>query len=160
MDILMTVFTTLSTLYFSILLLPSLFILFMLILFGNFFCYWLCPVGGIIDITNILLLRKKWKIRIKNPIFLHKIKILIFSGILLTALISNFVKIPFLFWIFDPFVIITRSLVFKKMLLVFLLIIFISILIPRFWCNNICPLGYLNYLIGVKLRNKIKKLKR
>lgn len=156
-DLLIAIFTTISTLHFSYLFLPSLGIFFLILLVGNFFCYWLCPFGGIIDYINILLLRKKWKINIKVPKSIKFFKIFIFWGFIITGAIAILVKIPFLFWIFDPYVILIRSFLFKKMFFVLTIIIILSILIPRFWCNNICPVGYLNYLIGIKLRNKIKK---
>lgn len=157
-DLLMAIFTTLSTFHFSYLFFPSIAIFFLLVFLGNFFCFWLCPFGGIIDYLNILLLRKRWKIKIKKiPNSVRMIKIFIFGSIILTGFITIFKKIPFLFWLFDPYVILMRSFLFKKMLFAFIIIISISVLIPRFWCNNICPLGYLNYLIGVKLRKKIKE---
>ena len=64
-----------------------------------------------------------------------------------------FFKIPHIFWVFDPFVILTRAFVLKgAWIVIFGLIVIISVLIPKFWCNNICPLGGLYYLIGVKIR--------
>lgn len=153
-DLLLALFTTISTFYFSYLFLPSILIFIMLLLLGNFFCFWICPFGGIIDFSNLIFLRKRWKkVSIRLPLWIRKIKIFILIGII----IISFVKIPFILWIFDPYVILFRAILFKKILVVFIFIVFLSILIPRFWCNNICPLGYINYLVGVKLRNKLKK---
>lgn len=153
-DLLLALFTTISTFYFSYLFLPSILIFIMLLLLGNFFCFWICPFGGIIDFSNLIFLRKRWKkVSIRLPLWIRKIKIFILIGII----IISFVKIPFILWIFDPYVILFRAILFKKILIVFIFIVLLSILIPRFWCNNICPLGYLNYLVGVKLRNKLKK---
>jgi len=157
-DLLLAIFTTISTLHFSYLFFPSIGIFSLLLLFGNFFCFYLCPFGGMIDFLNIILFRKRWKIHIKIPSFIRKIRIFIFLGFILTSVILIFIKIPFIFWLFDPYVILVRSLLFKEIFIIFITIIFLSVLIPRLWCNNICPLGYLNYLIGVKLRSKIKNM--
>ncbi|HOK56779.1 MAG TPA: 4Fe-4S binding protein [bacterium] len=156
-DLLFAIFTTISTLHFSYLFLPSIIILFLLLFLGNFFCFWVCPLGGIIDYANIIFLRKKWKIGIKIPKWVRYIKVFIFWAIIFTSFTAIFLKIPFLFWMFDPYVILMRGLLFKKILIILIVIIFLNILIPRFWCYYICPFGYLNYLIGVKLRNKIKR---
>ncbi|MCM8818979.1 MAG: 4Fe-4S binding protein [Candidatus Omnitrophica bacterium] len=156
-DLLMAIFTTISTLHFSHLFFPSIGIFFLLLFLGNFFCFWICPFGGIIDYINTILFRKKWKINIKVYKVIRFLKIFLLWGFLLTGFIAIFFRIPFLFWIFDPYVILMRSLLFKKILFILLIIILLSVLMPRFWCNDICPLGYLNYLIGIKLRNKIKK---
>lgn len=153
-DLLLALFTTISTFYFSYLFLPSILIFIMLLSLGNFFCFWICPFGGIIDFSNLIFLRKSWKkVSIRLPLWIRKIKIFILIG----TIIISFVKIPFILWIFDPYVILYRVILFKKILMIFIFIVLLSILIPRFWCNNICPLGYINYLVGVKLRNKLKK---
>ncbi|MCM8805040.1 MAG: 4Fe-4S binding protein [Candidatus Omnitrophica bacterium] len=157
-DLLFAIFTTISTLHFSYLFLPSIGIFFMLILLGNFFCFWLCPLGGIIDYTNMILFRKKIKINIKIPNWFKLIRVFIFYLIIVGAFLAIFSLVPFVFWIFDPYVILMSALRVKKIFFFLILILFLNFLIPRFWCYNICPLGYLNYLVGVKLRNKIKKL--
>lgn len=154
MDLPLALFTIISTFYFSYLFLPAILIFIMLLLLGNFFCFWICPFGGIIDFSNLISLRKRWKkVSIRLPLWIRKIKIFILIGII----IISFIKVPFILWIFDPYVILFRAILFKKILIVFIFIVLLSILIPRFWCNNICPLGYINYLVGVKLRNRLKK---
>ena len=161
LDALLAIFTTISTCHFTYYFFPSLVLLFLLILFGNFFCWWICPFGGLIDILNMVFLRKKWKFLRKRPIFLKKLNIFLFILIIFTAILVNFVKIPNFFCFFDPFVIITRAFVFKNWyLFVFLFILLLSILWNRLWCLNICPLGFLYSLIGVKLRNFLIKKRR
>ncbi|MGB9677890.1 MAG: 4Fe-4S binding protein [Candidatus Ratteibacteria bacterium] len=156
-DLLLAIFTTISTLHFSYLFLPSIVVLFFLILLGNFFCFWVCPFGGIVDYANIIFLRKRWKTGIKLHGWTKYIRIFIFWAIIFTSFTAIFIYIPFLFWMFDPYVILMRSLLSRKLLVVLIFIILLNVLIPRLWCYNICPLGYLNYLIGVKLRNKLKR---
>jgi len=156
-DPLVSISTTLSTLHFNYLLWPSLIIVLLLFFLGNFFCWWVCPLGGIIDLINLILFRKKWKISMKIPDYIRKIKIFIFWGLILNSFVFIFLLVPNFFWFFDPYVILTRVFLFKNWFIIFIIIIVINILLPRFWCHNICPLGYFNYLIGIKIRNKIKK---
>ncbi len=150
-DALFGITTTLTTFHFSLSLLPGIFLLFLIFLFGNFFCFWICPFGGIIDWINIILFRRKWRVNFTFPVFVKKIRFYLLGIIICLALLTPFVKIPYLTWIFDPFVILMRTLVLKKgWLLWFSGIIIVSIVFPRFWCNNICPLGCLYYIVGRK----------
>lgn len=157
-DGLLAIFTGISSLYLSMFFLPAFILLILLLLFGNFFCYWICPFGGIIDYSNIAVRRKKWKVCFRIPFYLRKTRFFIFGGFILTAFLIIFFKIPHFLWISDPYVILTRAFVLKKWwLFSFLVIVILSVFIPRLWCNNICPLGALNYLIGIRLRFFIKK---
>jgi polyferredoxin len=156
-DPLIGISTTLSTLHFNYLLWPSLLTVLFLLVLGNFFCWWVCPFGGIIDLFNLIFFRKKWKISRKIPNYLRKLRVFIFWGLILNSLIFIFSLVPNFFWFSYPYVILTRALLFRNWFIIFIIIIVINIFFPRFWCYNICPLGYFNYLIGIKLRNKIKK---
>lgn len=163
-DSLLAIFTGISSLYISKFFIPAFILLFLILLSGNFFCFWVCPFGGIVDYSNILVARKKWKIHLKIPLYLRKLRFFILGGFILTAFLTLFFKIPHILWISDPYVILTRAVVLKKWwLFSFLTILIISIFVPRMWCNNICPLGALNFLIGNKLRyfikNRMKKIK-
>ena len=163
-DSLLAIFTGISSLYFSKFFIPAFILLFLILLFGNFFCFWICPFGGIVDYSNIFVSRKKWKIHLNTPFYLKKLRFFILGGFILTAFLTLFFKIPHILWISDPYVILTRAIVLKKWwLFTFLIILIISIFIPRMWCNNICPLGALNFLFGNKLRyfikNRMRKIK-
>ncbi|RKY29965.1 MAG: hypothetical protein DRP67_05520 [Candidatus Omnitrophota bacterium] len=144
-DALSGITTFLNTLHFSPLLFPGILLVLLIFLFGNFFCFWICPVGGIIDLVNIILFRKKWKLGISCPVFLNRVRFYLLGIIIYLSLI----KAPYLTWIFNPFVILERAFVLKKFwLLYFFLILTISIIFPRFWCRNICPVGCLYHIIG------------
>lgn len=155
---LLALFTSISTLHLSKYFLPAFILMFLVLMRGNFFCYWICPMGGAFDFCNIALFRKKWKLSVKIPPFLRKIKFILLGGFLLTASVAIFIEIPHLLWAADPYVLMARAFIFRgTWLLLFIGIVVSSIIMPRVWCNNICPLGCLNNILGVKIRFFIKK---
>lgn len=157
-DALLAISTTLTSLHFSPYFFPAVVLLVLVAILGNFFCFWLCPFGGIIDTGNSLLLRKKWRLSLRIPPWVRKIRLLLLGGILALSLLGLFFRLPYLVWIFDPLVILTRAVVIKKeWLLFFLCLLLASFLIPRLWCNNLCPLGALYYLLGTRMRNAIRR---
>jgi polyferredoxin len=106
----------------------------------------------------MILLRNKWRFFFfKTTDYIKKLRIFIFWGFIINSFIIIFLEIPNFFWFFDPYVILIRAFILKTWFIIFIMIIVINIFFPRIWCYTICPLGYLNYLLGVKLRNKIKK---
>jgi polyferredoxin len=162
MDGLQAVFSTISTGHFSFYFVPAVVLMVIIMFGGNFFCTWICPVGGIIDLCRIPAALKVKKNILITPKFIRKARYCLLYGFLITGLLAFFMKIPHLFWPTDPFVILARAFVLRGYWLVFFIcIITISVLIPRLWCNNICPLGCLYYILGVKcrffLKNKIRK---
>lgn len=125
------------------------------LLFGRFFCGFVCPLGTAIDIFDSTIHRKKeLKFSLKNGKYL----------ILLFLVISAIIGSSFLHF-FDPLVIFERSLtlivypivtyfvglytviwqaVYTETvisLIIFSGILGLGFLAPRFWCRNLCPLG-------------------
>ncbi len=149
MDGLLALFSSVSTGHFAVYFMPSAVLMALLVMRGNFFCYWICPVGGLIDFGNIVVVRRKWRSGIRVPAFVRKIRLFLLAGFLLTALAALFVEVPNLFWPSDPFVIITRAFVLGKgWMILFAIILAASIAVPRIWCNCICPLGCLYHYLG------------
>lgn len=132
------------------------------LLFGRFFCGFVCPLGTTIDLADAAFRRKSqratnWK--------WGKFLILIFL-LVSAALGASFVGF------FDPLAIFSRTLtlvgfpvitwfgglvagvrpaVFTETLLAlatFLVIIGLGFIAPRFWCRNLCPLGALLGFLG------------
>lgn len=158
-DGLLAVSTTVSTGHFSLYFIPALVLMLFLLLRGNFFCSRICPFGGLIDFGNIVLLRKKWRFCPRIPFFLRKIRLFLLAGFLLLSFAAFFIAVPNPLWISDPYVIMTRAFILKRAWMVFFLAILASsIVVPRFWCNYICPLGCLYYNLGCI--GKLRFLKR
>ncbi len=135
--------------------LPSIILIIGTLIFGRFFCGFVCPLGTIIDIFDSIVRRKgQGKLSLKN------VKYLILLFLIVAALIGG----SFLHF-FDPLVILERSLTlvfypaFTKLmgfftnlrtavytetfiaLIVFVIVIGLSLIGSRFWCRNLCPLG-------------------
>ncbi|HNS31849.1 MAG TPA: 4Fe-4S binding protein [bacterium] len=152
-DGLLALFTGIATLNFTRFFLPAFVIMALILMRGNFFCFWICPFGGSVDFCNIILFRKKWKKTVKIPCCLRKVKFYILGITILTAFLAIFVEVPHILWAADPYVIMTRAFIFKSgWLVLFIAIVIASVIMPRLWCNNICPLGCLNNILGVKIR--------
>lgn len=157
----------------TILVIFALPVILLTMLFGRFFCGWLCPLGTTLDAADFLFWRKRSK-RTKpwNPRnFKYYLLFAVLVGSLLTSQIAYF---------FDPICIITRSLTlvvfapvqmvirsispgtqmtflpegqfFYRMnllaLLIFAGIIGLNSISRRFWCRNLCPLGALLALLS------------
>lgn len=71
------------------------------LLFGRFFCGWLCPLGTLIDFSDKIFFRKK------NSSSLGKLRSLKFT-LLIALLITALFSVP-LVWLFDPIVILFRA---------------------------------------------------
>ncbi|MCM8828027.1 MAG: 4Fe-4S binding protein [Candidatus Omnitrophica bacterium] len=142
---------------FFIFLLPGFIMILLIIIAGNFFCFWLCPLGGSIDYLNLLVFRRLWKVSFTSPKILRKTSLWILIFVLASSLSTLIFSFPYTGFIFDPFVILGQAMTGVKLWVVFLSIIVLSsVLFPRLWCNYVCPLGRFYTLTG----NILKKRKK
>lgn len=163
LDALQSITSTLITGHFCYFFIPALIVLFITLLIGNFFCFWICPLGGLIDTENWLFLRRKWRFKLKKlPGLLRKIRFFMLGVIILASGLGFFIiQVPYLAWLPDPLVILSRALIEKQGWLVGLLsILVLSLVIPRAWCNIFCPQGALFFLVGTKIRGRLKMIRR
>ena len=137
-----------ATLFSIILIISSL-------VFGRFFCGFICPLGTTIDIFDALIDNKN-----KRGIVPKNIKYLMLLVLVIAAILG-----VSLLHFFDPLVILERSLTLilypiatyflgfftnltnvsytEKLitLVVFIVIMGLGFVTPRFWCRNVCALG-------------------
>ena len=140
----------------------SVFLIVVTLLFGRFFCGFICPLGTTIDIFDAFI---KKRLGIGHTFKNGKYYILLFL-IIAAALGTSFLHF------FDPLVIFERSLtlvlypVYTYLTNIFMLtttavytesiialcmlgaIIGLNFLNPRFWCRHLCPLGGLLALLS------------
>jgi len=141
----------------SLFILPGFVMILLIMTFGNFFCTWICPSGGIIDYLGFLFFRKRWKISSPVPGKLRNASSIILMFVLISAVVSSISGIQFFGFVFDPFVIMHQAMIGTILWLsVFLIIVLASIFYPRLWCNCFCPLGKFYTIAGTRF--KIKKL--
>jgi polyferredoxin len=132
------------------------------LIFGRFFCGYICPLGTVIDIFDTIFRRPE-----RKATALKQLKYLILLFLVVSAILgSSFIHF------FDPLVILERSLalvgypiwtrvagvftnitpaVYKEFvisLLIFIAILCLGLITHRFWCRNICPLGGLLALLS------------
>ncbi len=135
--------------------LVSLVVLASTLVFGRFFCGFACPLGTVIDVSDSLLHRKP-----KPADSTRRIKYALLLFLVVAALLG-----VSLAGLLDPLAILGRSLalgfypvasylaglatsvrpaVFAETfvaLVVFVTILLLGLVAPRFWCRNLCPLG-------------------
>lgn len=122
--------------------------------FGRSFCGWICPLGTVLDLFQSLIFwRKKTKIKPSRLNSRVRFRLLAF---ILTA---SFLSLQFLGW-FNPLVIFNRaaSAIITNLALldlsnirsvpfaisfIFIVILALEIIRPRYWCRNLCPFGAL-----------------
>ncbi|HOJ31134.1 MAG TPA: 4Fe-4S binding protein [bacterium] len=141
--------------------LPGLLILLLIMFVGNFFCSWICPLGGLIDYLNLAAFRRRWRIVLLIPQWLRNTGFLILMLVILSALFSWLFSFPFIGFIFDPFVIMGQAAAGLKLWVCFFAVILMTgIVFPRLWCNCFCPLGRLYTLASkrLKIKSMVKKL--
>ncbi len=116
--------------------LPAGVVLFFTLLYGRFFCGWICPLGNLFDIIGYL------KKKTKNVQYIRFYNFKLYLLILL--LILMFFGQQFI-WLFDPMSILSQGVVFTlrkniPYLLIFVILVTI-ILYHRVWCQVLCPTG-------------------
>jgi len=127
------------------------------LVFGRFFCGFMCPLGTTIDLFDSVLRRPK--IRATRLQYLK-------YGVLLFLIVAAAFGVSFIAW-FDPLVItervltllfhpagtrlaalfrVTRVQHYSELYIAlasFAAILGLGFIAPRFWCRNVCPLGAL-----------------
>ncbi|MCM8817570.1 MAG: 4Fe-4S binding protein, partial [Candidatus Omnitrophica bacterium] len=80
----------------------------------------------------------------------------ILACVVISALFNSLFGFVFLGFVFDPFIILGQAVSSAGFWLILLfLILILSTLYPRLWCNSFCPLGRFYSIIGILL-GKIK----
>ncbi len=156
--------------------LPAVILIGLTLLFGRFFCGYICPMGTLLDLFDKLL-------NIKRPRFVERLRRLKFY--LLIGILAASITGANAVYLFDPIAILTRTytiLLYPLLILftnlsldwfrpladylgwielsylnyfqpffymslftgiIFLCIIALNLITPRFWCRYLCPLGAL-----------------
>ncbi|MFB3885773.1 MAG: 4Fe-4S binding protein [Thermodesulfobacteriota bacterium] len=86
--------------------LPAFGVLLLVIIFGNFFCGWFCPMGGTIDFFDRILFREKKRTKGFNDQPLRRLR----YGVFLFSLVAGLMAFQVMY-LLDPISLITRTLV-------------------------------------------------
>jgi ferredoxin-type protein NapF len=86
--------------------LPALGVLFVIFIFGNFFCGWFCPMGATIDFFDRILFREKKRSKPLDDRPLRRLR----YGVFIFALIAGLMAFQVMY-LLDPISLITRSMV-------------------------------------------------
>lgn len=155
----------------------SLIIIISTLIFGRYFCSWICPMGILNQWISHIMNRKRpvddYKINAYRPIFRFKYYLLTLLLILATfgsLQIGLFDPIPFItrsfsISLFPAYNFSGGSLYLKQPLFyggvliafVFITVLFANRFISRFWCRVICPLGA---LLGLLSSQSILRIRR
>jgi len=140
------------------LIVPGLIVILVIVLFGRFFCGWICPVGMLLEYSHTLT-EKKGKKGV-GTLWKNREKYAILLAVLTASLLFNFTA-PYLF---SPPGIIYRTIIYFTLqgiigadvtILLFIFILdVIAIRYGRTWCNTLCPLGAI--ISGLSLINLVR----
>ncbi len=132
-------------------LLPAWILLGITLVSGRFFCGWICPLGSGLEMLPSLENRRGMKLSRLRPRDVLgrtmekgdlrlRLKY-VFLGVLLLLFLVGINAI----WIFDPLVAANRAVVFVLLggvpVLFIALVVLAVVVGPRFWCQEMCPLG-------------------
>ena len=140
-------------------LLPAWILLGLTLVSGRFFCAWICPLGTVLEVLPSLEGRRKGRLSRLRPkdIFGRTIGKgdlrlrlkYVFLGVLALLFLLGINAA----WVFDPLVIANRALVFVflgSVPILFIVLVFLAVVMgPRFWCQEMCPLGACLSLAGL-----------
>ncbi len=121
------------------------------LLFGRFFCGWVCPLGAIIDLFDLALkpLRRINPLSKKSAAALRRLFSFPPSLFILGGLFVTVFFIPPVLQFFHPHVWIVRIFSLSASGLLFLgFLVILSAISRRLWCTHLCPLGALYGVLG------------
>jgi len=113
------------------------------LLLGRVFCGWICPVGFLSDLVGLL---RKGSLKVRSRFGYLQF------GVLAAVVLASVFTLDMLSLV-DPLVIFQRSvylvLTGAGIPIILLLIVAGSLLVTRFWCRAVCPLGGLLGIISI-----------
>ena len=148
MDPLAAILATTSARVFVPALLWTLVFIILTLILGRFFCGWICPLGSVLDFTAFIWKKPSNKV-LSNEKSLRNLKYYILAILSISAIVGSQLS-----YLFDPLPLMFRSITFGLFpknggetnilsFIIFLIIIGLTIIVPRFWCRYLCPLGAL-----------------
>ncbi len=137
----------------SVALLGGAALLVLTLIFGRFFCGWVCPLGTVIDVVGRLW-KGRTETKISRDAAWRRVKYYLLAFLAVGALVGG----PMVF-LFDPLVMMFRSIALGVVptstgeaallpLLVLLTAVGLTGIAHRFWCRYLCPLGALYGAFG------------
>ncbi len=148
-------------------LLPAWLLLGLSVFSGRFFCGWICPLGSLLEVLPSLGKRRAKSLSRLRPRDLAgkpmakgearlRLKYVFLAALLILLLFGVNVL-----WVFDPLVIANRAVIFVLVggvPVIFIVLAALALAVgPRFWCQEMCPLGaYLSAasVVGSRLPDK------
>jgi polyferredoxin len=140
-------------------LLPAWILLGLTLLSGRFFCGWICPLWTVMEIIPSWGKRRRRLVSAIRPKALGGEAIkpgqrrLRWKYLFLIVLLGLLLSGINLLWIFDPLVIANRAFVFVSFASIPFMLIALAVIAivvgPRFWCQEICPMGACLSLAGM-----------